>query len=70
MTQKDWINIKDKQPDNFAPVLTYSEAGRCVAYKYVENGLSVWRIGSTDVILDCGITHWMPLPEPPQPNVL
>lgn len=52
----EWISVKDKLP----------EKGECIlAY----NGLIVsqcYYIGDGIFTVICGVTHWMPLPEPPK----
>lgn len=62
----EWISVKDRLPEDIINVLIYNpelEGGVDVAfYDINENewcGLSSYRL--------IGITHWMPLPEPPKP---
>lgn len=72
----EWISVKDRLPGNSLDVLVYEPGeGCCVAF---HNGRE-WRAftqtleartldgGYACVSLSCPerITHWMPLPEPP-----
>jgi len=48
-----WISVKDRLPENYSHVLTYSAKEDYVPYIWL--GDDRWN----------KITHWMPLPEPP-----
>jgi hypothetical protein len=63
----EWINIKDKQPDHETFVLSCSKG-------YLPR-VSLFHLSEKDYLFlnpDCmreqiiGVTHWMPLPKPPQ----
>ena len=69
----EWIDVKVRLPENmptdgygYIPCLTYGEYGRIRNAAY-NKGTS---IHNASFILDFealdGITHWMPLPEPPK----
>ena len=49
----EWISVKDRLPDSPESVLAYCEHD------------VYWVIGSEDLHI-FGITHWQPLPDPPQ----
>lgn len=58
----DWICVKDRMPEPCVDVLVYYE------YGLIDTG---WRFYDGtfcfDGTLDYGnVTHWMPLPEPPE----
>lgn len=50
-----WISVKDRLPDTKTEVLVYT-------------GTTVFShtFFATDSIIQSGITHWMPLPQPPK----
>lgn len=58
-----WISVKDKLPEKQTRVLLFDNGGF---------GILTGRIGSAGWYLEGGldefanITHWMPLPEPPE----
>lgn len=62
----EWISVKDKLPQEFKRVLVYSDFG--IDSKVFEGGIfydgethCYCPIGKVD-----GVTHWMPLPKPPE----
>lgn len=61
MTQ--WISVKDRLPEEYKDVLAFGDEGLIIAQYYGEY-LGGWATSinkSTD-----NITHWQPLPEPPE----
>lgn len=74
MKEMKWISVKDKLPENIDDVLAWSAAYQMHGVFYYRAADARW-IAQTDYIdFDCGcqtdkgvnITHWMPLPKPPQ----
>lgn len=60
----EWISIKDRLPHNLQKVLVYTEFKRMFD-AWFSNG--VWYENHEGRNLDFdGVTHWMPLPEPPK----
>ena len=62
----EWISVKDRLPPNDNAVLVFYK------FKYIEVGWvnrsqlgSLWQVCGHDVGNDW-VTHWMPLPNPPQ----
>ena len=54
----EWISVKDRLPENHDPVLTFSnDIDGCLYRIMAPRFIS----GFTE-----NVTHWMPLPEPPQ----
>jgi hypothetical protein len=62
----EWISVKDRPPENRERVLAFLEGGSQYLAVFREgkvlNGFFVYGIG-TGLTL---VTHWMPLPEPPE----
>ena len=54
-----WISVKDRLPDEYIDVLTY---GARPSYDVVY----INRLIDKNEWLYDGVTHWMPLPEPPK----
>ena len=52
-----WISVKDRLPENGVEVLVVSDGETGASWH--EAGEFGWAIGGT-------VTHWMPLPEPPE----
>ncbi len=65
----EWISVKDRLPESYTTILIYGQATRCSCSKdfkvregrYKEHG--DFEFGEYDC--PCNVTHWMPLPEPP-----
>ena len=60
-----WIPVTERLPDTFRPVIVCREKGKC---EYVvEQGFKDvgdwWKVYGTRTK---NVTHWMPLPEPPE----
>lgn len=65
-----WVSVKDRLPEISKNVLLCYEL-ICFDRKYPDIFIGylkdnkIWRIGKEDFIFE-SITHWMPLPEPPE----
>lgn len=62
-----WISVKKRLPDNFAHVLIYFKKGGMIIGHYSPN-VNQWKNKDNewcDYDINCPVTHWMPLPEPP-----
>ena len=73
----EWISVDDRLPNlivleggtNSDPVLVTDGDETCCAYRYVIRNKSSWSpsgVDSYDCCVGFAVTHWMPLPEPPQ----
>lgn len=67
----EWINVKDRLPDDMENVLVFTEGcidvghltkGRFGLARWETDSLDEW--GDREILKD--VTHWMPLPEPPK----
>ena len=66
--KQEWISVKDRLPKSNQEVLVYrgGHIGDLMnVYIYVGNDKWEDEYGYWSVTDDEGITHWMPLPEPP-----
>lgn len=63
----EWINVKDKTPEESGLVLTCMENTNdqyISFYRKNRNVFEVWG-SSRDPITDMKVAYWQPLPEPP-----
>lgn len=63
-----WISVKDRLPDSFDVVLVYSDGFISISWRETEkrkNGIVGWHWNSYPDSFGY-VTHWMPLPEPPE----
>ena len=60
-TMGGWVSAKDRLPEKNVPVLVWEKQG----FAYVDRleAECAWQIASTHHAI---VTHWMPLPEPPE----
>jgi len=75
-----WISAEDRMPEKSGRYLVYTESGSCFDAGYDENiddgcpfgewveQFDSYTLGSlgSDWTPYCEITHWMPLPDPPE----
>lgn len=59
----EWISVKERLPEPHVDALALKPCGPFVGYY---NGKD-WMV-RTDEYNEVGITHWMPLPAPPEPK--
>ena len=69
----DWISVKNRLPDWYTWVLGYATFYKLpLGIRRVETGKSKddwqWDFSHYVGLHDCTITHWMPIPEPPEVN--
>lgn len=67
-----WISVKDRLPERHKTVLMYLQSDTNYISAYYEIGFyqpqkAKWYCEDLNYIEDCyTVTHWMPLPEPPE----
>ena len=65
VTAQEWIPVTDRLPENIANrVLVVCERSNGVFYAHYEKPF--WINLETDKPFISTVTHWMPLPEPPE----
>lgn len=58
-----WINVKDRMPECQACVLVFFDKDSEVEIGYWRPGKCRWELMTGGIE---EVTHWMPLPEPPE----
>lgn len=61
----EWISVTDRLPEDNTRVLGFSEPDKDI-YCYDVDGVKWWTEDYWNTAEGYGITHWMPLPEPPE----
>lgn len=62
----NWINVKDRLPENLQCVLVYAQGDRNLTAFFKNNIFYCYDIKS-EMLDDIEfVTHWMPLPPPPK----
>ena len=59
----EWISVKDRLPEKNTQVLVFSRGWYVVCWYAPLNIAATWYDGDTRWT---GVTHWMPLPDPPK----
>ena len=63
--KREWISVKDRLPDsNYGSVLIYTKDGGVAEGQYYDT-IKAW-LQFRWSVEDAEVTHWMPLPEPPE----
>lgn len=60
----EWISVKDRLPDAEGRYIVYATISK--AYNVIYYGCLNWTGNAWDCSFGANITHWMPLPEPPE----
>lgn len=60
----EWISVNDRLPEVGVSVLAWKPCGPFVGFYDGDT----WMV-TTDQYNECGITHWMPLPKAPTPDL-
>ena len=61
----DWISVKDRLPENADRVLVSQGEVDDVEIAYYFHGFG-WKMLDSEWHNIYGVTHWMPLPKPPE----
>lgn len=59
----EWISVKDRLPEETRYVLAWKAETEAFAFAMYFAEIGVWTDPGENVI---GVSHWMPLPEPPK----
>ena len=61
----EWISIQDRLPDDMQEVIVYSVDGGVESGVYYSEGcFDYYDVSNRSILVN--VTHWMPLPNPPQ----
>lgn len=68
-TRKDlrdkWISVDELKPNYYQVCLCFYNGAYTLCWRGNNGGVDFYTIAGTDNVFE-GITHWMPLPEPPK----
>ena len=64
--QSYWISVKDRLPDEEGMYLCVFDDRTIETFEFEGRDLDFWGVRARNAMLKpCRVTHWMPLPEPP-----
>lgn len=61
-----WISVKERLPEHSQAVMVYIADRGSVMLTHFFGDFALARVGVESGFSDHGVTHWMPLPEPPK----
>lgn len=66
MTNTEWVSVEERLPEKYTDVLVYCFSGSIEVA--LIDGDGVWGDGVATLgeLYGDGVTHWMPIPEPPE----
>ena len=64
VTVQEWISVNDRLPEKYAMVLIYD--GDSVEPSLFFGDLGFYEADKYEANPFCGVTHWMPIPQPPK----
>lgn len=64
LATQQWVSVKDSLPEHRAMYITCDELNIVEATMFDGNEDAVW-----NTVAGTKVTHWMTLPEPPEPEV-
>lgn len=65
LNYQEWIPVTKRLPEDYATVLAYD--GSSVEPSLYSSKRGFWTYDQYESDYISGVTHWMPLPEPPKP---
>ena len=62
----EWISVKDRLPEgDTACIVYFADRGTVMVTHYFDD-FALVRVNGFEGFTEHGVTHWMPLPEPPE----
>ena len=68
VTIQEWIPVAERLPEDICPVLVVLEWINIPFMSWYQDE-KWWTVGAGTRDITQKVTHWMPLPEPPQTNI-
>ena len=68
VTVQEWISVDDRLPDYFTSVLVWCPGNKCI-YAAYRNARQEWYTFDDTIaghVVVNMVTHWMPMPQPPE----
>lgn len=62
----EWISVEERLPEKGRVVLVYISDRKSIMLTHFFDDFSLVRVGMESGFSGHGVTHWMPLPEPPK----
>lgn len=64
----EWVSVKDRLPEDFADVIVWlgGMLPSKTQVRFWHPKFKTWESAFGNSVPESGVTHWMPLPEPPK----
>ena len=61
-----WVRVEDRLPEHGTDILAWGKSIKKVTPCWYSSSSETWYLDDDEILDLIGVTHWMPLPKPPE----